>query len=125
MLGAVDLSPVGVILGVFGVAGTLTTVLVFVIGSRSKTLAQIQDQTINALDARVSELSEALESEIRRNGQNRALLGERDRRIEALAAQVHTLQDVVTSREAIENLSKQLNARHDQLLEAVTGRRAR
>jgi predicted PurR-regulated permease PerM len=108
MLGSVSLSAAGVVLGVLGILGAITAAVVIIIGSRAKTLATIQDQTITALDARVSDLESQLEQAIRREAANTTLLAERDRLIDSLRAQVKTLGDVVTSREAIEALSRQL-----------------
>jgi predicted PurR-regulated permease PerM len=122
MLGVADLSPLAVVFGLVGFASVITASVVVVLGQRSKTLAQIQDQTINALDARVADLELQNAALIRRETETRVALVERDKVIDSLRGQIKYLGDIVTSKDAIDDLTREVRQAHEQILEALASR---
>jgi flagellar motility protein MotE (MotC chaperone) len=111
-LAAVD--PVSLIGTFLAIAAAAALVVTFYLSSRSRNVATQQGLAIDALESRLN----VVEQE---NADLKARAEEREHFVQQLKEQVRVLSNVVTSKQAIEDLSDQIQSNHTELMAAVRG----
>ena len=110
MLATADVLPVT--LSVLGILGALVGAALLIFGQRARIVANQQDLTISALEARLT----AVESENRQlqqaNSTTQAIVVERDARIAGLQSEVRTLRELFATGAAVDELRADIERVH-------------